>query len=121
MVPRTILRSLADQTDQAEDKTTAGEVIEVMQAMATLAGVRAGIWTIPVPTLILLVCARTQAAGVSASEPPSFRCPNRVVSEVLGLANVIHIYGRLMPAGSEREPEFYCHFSILPMFYDPLL
>ena len=37
--------------------------------MAHMAGVRAGICMIPVPTLIVLVRASTQAAGVTASEP----------------------------------------------------
>ena len=37
--------------------------------MAASDGVRAGIWMIPVPTLILVVRASTQAAGLIASAP----------------------------------------------------
>ena len=41
----------------------------VMAVMAAIAGVRAGICMIAVPTLILEVLARIQAAGATASEP----------------------------------------------------
>jgi hypothetical protein len=40
-----------------------------MAVMAVMAGVRAGICMIAVPTLIFSVCARIQAAGDTASEP----------------------------------------------------
>ena len=40
-----------------------------MAAIAVAAGVRADIWAIPVPSLILLVRDPHQANGVSASEP----------------------------------------------------
>ena len=41
----------------------------VMAVMAAIVGVRAGICMMAVPTLILLVLARIQAAGDTASEP----------------------------------------------------
>ena len=41
----------------------------VIAVMAAIAGVRAGICMIDVPTLMLLVLAKIQAAGVTASEP----------------------------------------------------
>ena len=41
----------------------------VKAAMAMAVGVRADIWQIPVPSLILLVCAPIQAKGVMASLP----------------------------------------------------
>jgi hypothetical protein len=40
-----------------------------MAVIAVMAGVRAGICIIAVPTLILVVRASTHAAGVTASEP----------------------------------------------------
>ena len=40
-----------------------------MAVIAVIAGVRAGICIMAVPTLIFSVCARIQAAGVAASEP----------------------------------------------------
>ena len=41
----------------------------VMAVMAVMAGERAGICMIAVPTLSFSVCARIQAAGETASEP----------------------------------------------------
>ncbi len=41
----------------------------VMAVIAVIAGVRPGICMIAVPTLILLVFASIQVAGVTASEP----------------------------------------------------
>jgi hypothetical protein len=41
----------------------------VMAAMAVAVGVRAGIWQMPVPSRIRLVCDPHQANGVRASEP----------------------------------------------------
>ena len=41
----------------------------LIAVMAAIAGVRAGICMMAVPTLILSVCARIHAAGVIASEP----------------------------------------------------
>ena len=41
----------------------------VMAVIAAMAGVRAGICMMAVPAFILVVCARIQAAGVTASEP----------------------------------------------------
>jgi hypothetical protein len=41
----------------------------VIAVIAVMAGVRAGICMIAVPALIRVVRARTQAAGVTASEP----------------------------------------------------
>ena len=41
----------------------------VMAVMAAMAGVRAGICMMAVPTRIFVVLARIQAAGVMASEP----------------------------------------------------
>ena len=37
--------------------------------MAVIAGVRAGICRMPVPSLIRCVCAAMKASGVTASEP----------------------------------------------------
>ena len=41
----------------------------VIAVIAASAGVRDGIWMIAVPTLMRSVCARSQAAGETASEP----------------------------------------------------
>ena len=41
----------------------------LMAVMAAMAGVRAGICMMAVPTLIFSVCARIQVAGVTASPP----------------------------------------------------
>ena len=41
----------------------------VIAVIAAIAGARAGICMIAVPTFSLLVCARIQAAGVTESEP----------------------------------------------------
>ena len=40
-----------------------------MAAMAIAVGVRAGIWQMPVPSLMRLVWEPYQASGVRASEP----------------------------------------------------
>ena len=42
---------------------------KVIAVIAAQVGVRAGICMMPVPALILLVCASTQATGVTASVP----------------------------------------------------
>ncbi len=42
---------------------------KVIAVIAAQVGVRAGICMIPVPALIRLVCARTQATGLTASVP----------------------------------------------------
>ena len=42
---------------------------KVIAVIAAIAGVRAGIWMIAVPTVIVLVGASTQAVGETASEP----------------------------------------------------
>ena len=41
----------------------------VIAVMAAIAGARAPIWMMPVPTLIFVVRARIQAAGEIASDP----------------------------------------------------
>jgi hypothetical protein len=41
----------------------------VIAAIPSAVGVRAGIWQIPVPSLMRLVCDPYQASGVRASEP----------------------------------------------------
>ena len=66
----------------------------VIAVIAVIAGVRAGICMIAVPTLILDVRASTQAAGVTASEPYASELqteskPNASASSTRSTGNVM--------------------------------